>query len=119
MSPPLVKTTATWPVSAREGVLKQAAPASTAARATLVVNFLMFYFPFWLQRRPTEPGSSRNKPNSVSRMPETAWPTGNPIQGTELWISTAASRHGPECDRAPATPPISTAATHEAAFSFG
>src|SRR3954451_19655525 len=37
-------------------------------------------------------------------MPDTAYPTGNPIQGTELWISTAASRHGPECDRAPATP---------------
>jgi len=29
--------------------------------------------------------------------------------GTELWISADVSRAGPECDLAPATPPIKTA----------
>jgi hypothetical protein len=36
MNPPLVNTTVTWPVSARDGVLKPATPASKATRATFV-----------------------------------------------------------------------------------
>ena len=45
-------------------------------------------------------------PNTVSKMPDTAYATGKPIQGTLLSISLAASRAGPEWLRAPATPPM-------------
>jgi hypothetical protein len=41
MKPPLVKTTATWPVSAREGVLKPARVASEATRTAPTVDFLI------------------------------------------------------------------------------
>ena len=63
------------------------------------------------QHRPRprlgQPASSMAKyPNTVSSTPDTAYPTGKPIQGTFDWISTAASRHGPLWLRAPATPPI-------------
>src|SRR3979409_1273277 len=43
MNPPLVNTTATCPVSARDGVLKPARPASKATRATLMPNFFMTF----------------------------------------------------------------------------
>jgi hypothetical protein len=39
--PPLVKTTATSPVSAREAVLKPVTPRSKAVRARRVANFFM------------------------------------------------------------------------------
>src|SRR5438309_11092010 len=45
MNPPLVKTTATWPVSARDGVLKPATPTRKATRAALMPNFFMRFFP--------------------------------------------------------------------------
>jgi hypothetical protein len=49
MNPPLVKTTATWPVSALDGVLMPAIPTSKATKATLMTNFFMTFFP--LKRR--------------------------------------------------------------------
>jgi hypothetical protein len=40
MKPPLVKTTATWPVSARDGELKPMTLASRTAAATRAATFL-------------------------------------------------------------------------------
>src|SRR5689334_16738070 len=58
MKPPLVKTTETWPVSAREGVLK---PASEATRAAPIANFLIVYFsPF---KRHTRPAGTKVLPD--------------------------------------------------------
>src|SRR5215510_3095701 len=53
MNPPLVKTTATWPVSARDGVVTPATPRNRAASAKRVANFLMMSFlRNWNMRRP-------------------------------------------------------------------
>src|SRR6185369_9064786 len=48
MNPPLVKTTATWPVSARDGVLKPATLASEAITAAQMATFLMTFVLLWL-----------------------------------------------------------------------
>src|SRR6185369_9970805 len=51
MNPPLVKTTATCPVSARDGVLKPIAPASRATNAAWLDNFRITLFPFGCEAR--------------------------------------------------------------------
>src|SRR6476660_10099834 len=47
MNPPLVKTTATWPVSARDGVLMPGNPriTSKATRETCKQDFIMTFSP--------------------------------------------------------------------------
>src|SRR4051794_29915780 len=45
MNPPLVKTTATWPVSARDGVLMPATPTARASAATREAYSFFISFP--------------------------------------------------------------------------